>query len=183
MQRPRALAASPRSFAGESADSFQVSGGSEASSVRWAARAMLVAVVASAAFALVGCGDKKPSTIIPKDEDAKALEEKCADADAACKQIKERMELVRGCSSDSHCVVVPDSTRCGCFGGCAQVANIGGSDKAIEMMHQAAQTCDVSSCPRPKSTTCKEPQPKCVDGTCIDANNPPPPKPEVVPVE
>lgn len=136
---------------------------------------------------LVGCGDKKPSSssssIIPKDEEQKALEEKCADAEAACKQIKERMELVRGCSSDSHCVVVPDATRCGCFGGCAQVANIGGSDKAVEMMRQAAQSCDVPSCPRPKSTTCKEPQPKCVEGTCVDANNPPPPKGEVVPVE
>jgi predicted small lipoprotein YifL len=183
MQRPRALAPLATSFFASIADLFVIPASSKRSGGRRAARLALGAVVVSAVFTLAGCGDKKPSSIIPKDEDAKALEEKCADADAACKQIKERMELVRGCSSDSHCVVVPDSTRCGCFGGCAQVANIGGSDKAIEMMHQAAQTCDVSSCPRPKSTTCKEPQPKCVEGTCIDANNPPPPKGEVVPVE
>lgn len=142
----------------------------------------LTSLIVASSFTLTACGDKKtPSAIIPKDEAAKLQEERCEDAAAACKQVKERIQLVRGCSSDSHCLVVPDTTRCGCFGGCAQVANIGGADTAVEMMRQAASACDVSGCTQPKAT-CKEPLPKCVEGTCVDANAPPVPKSPLVPV-
>lgn len=149
------------------------------------ARGLFVLALASLAFvsssALTGCGDKKPGSIIPKDDAQKLQEERCDDAKAACKQVKERIQLVRGCSSDSHCIVVPDTTRCGCFGGCAQVANIGGADTAVEMMRQAASACDVSGCTQPKAV-CKEPLPKCVEGKCVDANLPAEPTSPIVPV-
>lgn len=140
-----------------------------------------VTVAIAASLSSVGCGDKKGTSVLPKEEAAKLQEERCDDAKAACKQVRERIQLVRGCSADSHCTVVPDTTRCGCFGGCAQVANIGGADTAVEMMRQAASACDVAGCTQPKAV-CKEPAPKCLEGRCIDANAPIEPVSPIVPV-
>lgn len=145
-------------------------------------RLLVWALAVLALCSLAACGEKKAAPLIPKDEEAKIQEEKCEDAEKACKQVRERIQLVRGCSDDSHCVMVPDTTRCGCFGGCAQVTNTGGSDTAIEMMRQAASVCDISTCPRPKVAGCATPRTKCVEGTCVDLSAPGAPSKPLVPL-